>query len=101
MVGTYTPEDTRLVISENGDVSFEYDGRVFKGKLPEKRFYRQDVNINMEAEYEQRGFRIIVMDTRTPHDPSFRRIRFYSEGLPATNVPSTMPPIDVELVRED
>ncbi len=99
--GAGTPAGTRLVISENGDASFEYDGRVFKGKLPEKRFYRQDVYIYMEAEYEMRTFRIIVEDDLPPHDPSFRRIRFYSEGEPATNEPSRVPPIEVELVRED
>lgn len=100
-IGTYTPEGTRLVISENGDASFEYDGRVFKGKLPEKRLYRRDVYIYMEAEYERRTFQIIVEDDLPPHDPSFRRIRFYSEGEPATNEPSRVPPIDTELVRED
>ena len=99
--GTYTPEGTRLVISENGDASFEYDGKVFKGKLPEKRFYRQYVYLYMEAEYERRTFQIIVEDNLPPHDPSFRRIRFYSEGEPATNEPSRVPPIEVELVRED
>lgn len=98
--GSPTPEDTRLVISENGDVSFEYDGRVFTGKLPEKRYYGRDAEVFMEAGYEQRTFRIIVMDNLPPHDPSFQRICFYSEGLPATNEPSRVPPIEVELVRD-
>ena len=57
--------------------------------------------INMNTEYESRTFQIIIEDDLPWHDPSFGRIRFYSEGLPATNEPSTMPPINVELVRED
>ena len=47
-----------------------------------------------------RSFQIKVEDDLPDHDPAFRKIRFYSEGLPATNMPSTMPPIEVELVRE-
>ena len=43
---------------------------------------------------------IIVEDDLPPHDPSFTKIRFYSEGLPATNEPSKVPPIEVDLVRE-
>ena len=31
---------------------------------------------------------------------TFTKIDFYSEGEPATNEPSHVPPIDVELVRE-
>lgn len=92
--------DARLVISENGDVTFKFEGETFTGKLPEKRFYRRNVMINMNTEYESRTFQIIIEDDLPWHDPSFGRIRFYSEGLPATNVPSTMPPIEAELVRE-
>jgi hypothetical protein len=54
----------------------------------------------MEAEYERRTFYIIVRDNLPPHDPSFTKIRFYSEGMPATNEPSHVPPITVDLVRE-
>ena len=54
----------------------------------------------MTAGYESRTFHIIVEGNLPAHDPSFTRIRFYSEGLPATNEPSKMPPIEVELVRE-
>ena len=100
--GTYIQEegDAKLVISDNGGVSFEYEGRVFTGKLPEKRYYREDVAVFMEAEYERRTFHIIVKDKLPAHDPSFTKIDFYSEGEPATNEPSHVPPIDVELVRE-
>ena len=101
-IGTFSSkeEDAKLVISEDGEVSFDYMGEQFKGKLPEKRCYRTDVEIFMEKQYESRTFRIIVEDDLPDHDPAFRKIRFYSEGLPATNMPSTMPPIEVELVRE-
>ena len=43
---------------------------------------------------------IIVEGNLPAHDPSFTRIRFYSEGLPATNEPSKVPPIEVELIRD-
>ena len=101
-VGTFVSEkgDAKLVISENGEVSFDFDGKVFKGKLPEKRYYRSRVAVYMEAGYEMRTFEIIVLDKLPPHDPSFSRIRFYSEGLPATNEPSKMPPIEAELLRK-
>ena len=55
--------------------------------------------IFMEAGYERRTFRIIVEDKLPAHDPSFGRIRLYSEGEPATNEPSKVPPIEVKLVR--
>ena len=101
-VGTYTSHDpeAKLEVFENGDVSFEFDGNTFTGKLPEKRFYRRHAAVYLEAGYERRTFQFIVMDEKAPHDPDFTTIRFYSEGLPATNVPSTMPPIEVELTRE-
>ena len=101
-VGTFTSEDgdAKLVISENGDVSFDFEGKHFTGKLPERRFYHRDVMVYMEAGYERRTFQIIVTDDLPDHDPSFTGIEFYSEGLPATNEPSTMPPIMVNLVRE-
>ncbi len=101
-VGTFTSEeeDAKLVIAESGEVSFAYQGRQFTGKLPEKRYYRCDAEVFMEAGDEERTFRIIVEDPLPPHDPSFQRIRFYSEGLPATNEPSKVPPIEAELVRE-
>jgi len=98
--GSGTPAGTKLVISENGDVSFEYAGSVFKGKLPEKRYYRQDVMISLESELERRTFQIIVMDGLPPNDPSFRKIRLWSEGEPATNEPSRVPPIEADLIRE-
>ena len=101
-VGTFTAEegDAKLVISGNGEVSFDYEGKIFKGQLPEKRYYNTYVRVYMEAEYERRTFSIIVRENLPAHDPSFTKIRFYSEGLPATNEPSHVPPITVDLVRE-
>lgn len=101
-VGTYVSKDSdaRLVIADDGGVRFDFEGRTFTGKLPEKRYYRQDVKIDMEAGYERRTFRIIVEDDLPWHDPGFRKITFYSAGEPATNEPSKVPPIEVELVRK-
>ena len=100
-VGTFTSEeqDATLVISENGEVRFTYEGTEYTGTLPEKRYYRSYPEIHMEAGYERRTFRIIVTDDTPWHDPSFREIRFYSEGEPATNEPSKVPPIEVLLTR--
>ncbi|MBR3396721.1 MAG: hypothetical protein IKG70_02575 [Lachnospiraceae bacterium] len=101
-IGTFSSEeeDAELVISENGEVRFEYQESVFTGKLPEKRYYRSNVAIRMEAERESRTFQIIVEDPLPDHDPTFNTILFYSEGEPATNEPSHVPPVEVELVRE-
>ena len=101
-VGTFASEGgkAKLVISEDGAVTFDYDGRQFTGKLPEKRYYREYAAVGMTAGYESRTFYIIVEDNLPDHDPSFTRIRFYSEGLPATNEPSKVPPIEVDLIRD-
>ena len=55
----------------------------------------------MESEYERRTFMIIVEDTLLPHDPAFNMIRLWSEGEPATNEPSKVPPIEAELIRKE
>ena len=100
-VGTFTSEEQKaaLVISENGEVRFTWEGKEYTGTLPEKRYYRSHPEVNMEAGGERRKFRIIVDDDLPWHDPSFREIRFYSEGEPATNEPSRVPPIEVFLTR--
>ena len=101
-VGTFRGEEenAKLTISGSGRVLFEYDGRLFKGKLPEKRYYRQNVDVYMESGYERRTFTIIVEDDLPAHDPAFTEITFYSAGEPATNEPSHVPPIEVQLTRE-
>ena len=101
-VGTFRGEEenAKLTISGSGRVLFEYDGRLFKGKLPEKRYYRQNVDVYMESGYERRTFTIIVEDDLPAHDPGFTEITFYSAGEPATNEPSHVPPIEVLLKRE-
>ncbi|MBO5573796.1 MAG: hypothetical protein J5947_06095 [Clostridium sp.] len=100
--GSFASEtgDAVLTISRNGEARFTFDGKEYTGQLPDKRYYQQDVEIYMEAEYEKRTFRIMVEDNLPPHDPSFTRIMFYSEGEPATNEPSMVPPIEVELERK-
>ena len=103
-VGTFLSEDAdaELIISEDGEASFKYDGTVYTGKLPEKRYYRTYVQIPMEAQNERgRTFQISVKDNLPWHDPSFKRIELYSEGEPATNMPSDVPPIEAELVRKN
>ena len=101
-VGTFSSEEeeAKLVISENGEVDFDYQGRSYTGKLSEKRYYQTFVEASLESEGVSRLFSIILMDELPIHDPSFNRIDFYSEGLPATNEPSDVPPIEVDLVRE-
>ncbi len=101
-VGTFSSkeDDAKLVIKENGDVTFDYEGTHFTGKLPDKRYYRSYVEVSMKAGYEERTFEISVRDKLPAHDPSFKNILFYSEGLPATNEPSAQPPIEAELKRE-
>ena len=101
-VGTFSSEeeDAKLVISESGEVDFDYQGRSYTGKLSEKRYYQTFVEASLESEGVSRLFSIILMDELPIHDPSFNRIDFYSEGLPATNEPSDVPPIEVDLVRE-
>ena len=100
-VGTFASEngDAKLVISPDGEAGFDYEGRHYTGRLPEKRYYRSYAEIYMEAGYERRTFVIIPQDAKV-HDPAFGRIRFFSEGEPATNEPSRVPPIEVELVRD-
>ena len=99
-VGTFRGEEENAKLTISGSVLFEYDGRLFKGKLPEKRYYRQNVDVYMESGYERRTFTIIVEDDLPAHDPAFTEITFYSAGEPATNEPSHVPPIEVQLTRE-
>lgn len=90
-------ETAELVISENGEVTFNCFGEIFKGTLPEKRYYRTYADVFVESENESRSFSIIPRDFE-PHETP-HRIKFYSEGLPATNEPSRVPPISVYLTR--
>ena len=92
-------ESAELVISEDGQVVFDFFGEVYRGTLSERRFYRERVAIYMESEREHRSFQIILREGEDHSAPT--RIEFYSEGLPATNEPSTQPPISVYLTRTD
>lgn len=90
-------EKAELVISENGEVEFDYFGEIFKGKLPEKRYYQEYVSVRVESDRENRTFTIIPRDFEPHETPN--RINFYSEGLPATNEPSHVPPLSVYMTR--
>ena len=92
------PDDrAKLVIQENGDVEFNCFGNIFKGTLPEKRYYKENVYISMESKTESRSFRIILREGTIHSVPT--KIEFYSEGLPATNEPSKVPPLSVYMTR--
>ena len=90
-------ERAELVITDDGQVTFDCFGEIFRGTLPEKRFYHTDAEIKMEAETESRTFRIILREGDPHTVPS--KIEFFSEGLPATNEPSKVPPLAVYLTR--
>ena len=92
------PENrAELVISEDGNVVFSCFGREFTGTLPEKRYYRTDVMIEMSSDAENRTFQFILREGEDHTTPT--RIEFYSEGLPATNEPSMVPPLSVYLTH--
>ena len=90
-------ERAELTIAEDGSAVFEYCRQMFTGTLPEKRYYRTDVSIFMESETQRRSFRIMLREGEDHSRPV--KIEFYSEGLPATNEPSKLPPLSVYLTR--
>lgn len=94
---SHPDERAELVIGENGEAVFDCFGEIYRGSLPEKRFYKTDVEIFMESKTQRRTFRIILREGKDHSKPS--RIEFYSEGLPATNEPSKVPPLTVYLTR--
>ena len=86
-----------LVISEDGSAVFDCFGTVFKGNLPEKRYYKTDVTVFMESDTQRRSFRIILREGEDHSQPV--KIKFYSGGEPATNEPSKVPPLMICLTR--
>lgn len=86
-----------LDIGTDGKVSFDYAGRLYEGTLPEKRYYGTDAYVPVSSQSEHRSFEIIFRKGRIHEAPT--RIEFYSEGLPATNVPSGVPPLTVYLTK--
>lgn len=91
-------KDAVLMISEDGKVRFEYCGKVYEGELPKERYYGVNVSIKLRSGYESRSFEIILRDVEFHDAPS--KIRFYSEGMPATNKPSEQPPLSVYLTKK-
>ena len=102
--GTFTSPDgdAELVIQKDGSVTFVCEGKLFTGKMPEKRYYDAFVEIRMKCDEEpqERTFTVRIEDDLPPHDPSFRNIRLTSHGLPATNKPSGMPWMEADLRRK-
>ncbi|MBQ9611065.1 MAG: hypothetical protein IJV14_00545, partial [Lachnospiraceae bacterium] len=88
---------TEFVISDDGEAVLKCLGQTFRGTLPAKRYYKQDVELTMESETERRTFRIILREGEDHSVPT--KIELYSEGLPATNEPSHTPPLSVYLTR--
>ena len=88
---------TEFVISDDGEAVLKCLGQTFRGKLPEKRYYKQDVELTMESEKERRTFRIVLREGEDHSVPT--KIELYSEGLPATNEPSHVPSLSVYLTR--
>ncbi|MDO4764526.1 MAG: hypothetical protein Q4A29_00585 [Eubacteriales bacterium] len=91
-------KDAMLRIDEGGKVRFEYCGKVYEGELPKERYYGVNVVVELKSGYESRSFEIKLRDTEVHEGPS--KIRFYSEGMPATNKPSEQPPISVYLTKK-
>ncbi len=92
-----TEERPELTITEDGHAVFAYEGTVFEGTLPQKRYYREYVSVYMESQTQRRTFRIILREGEVHSKPE--KIEFYSEGLPATNEPSDTPELTVYLTR--
>ncbi len=90
-------ERAELIITEDGQVTLDFFGEIFKGELPEKRFYRTRPEIDMKSETQSRTFQAILREGEYHSAPV--RIEFFSEGLPATNEPSKVPPLSVYLTR--
>ncbi|RRD94649.1 hypothetical protein EII17_06990 [Clostridiales bacterium COT073_COT-073] len=91
-------KDALLRISEDGKVRFEYCGKVYEGELPKERYYGVNVTIELRSGYESRSFEIILRDTAVHDVPS--KIKFYSEGMPATNKPSEQLSFSVYLTKK-
>lgn len=98
MQGSWVPEGPVVLdIGTDGKVSFDNAGRIYEGTLPQKRYYGTDASVMVNCQSENRTFSIILRQGRIHEAPT--RIEFYSEGLPATNVPSGVPPLTVYLTK--
>ncbi len=87
-----------LVISEDGEAVLDYFGEIFTGTLPEKRYYNTYVAIDMTSDSQTRTFEISLREGKIHSAPV--KIQCYSEGLPATNVPSTVEPLQLYLTKQ-
>ncbi len=94
---SHPAEKAELVISEDGQAVLDFFGQIFRGTLPEQRYYRTDAEVFMESETQRRSFLIILREGEPHSEPE--RIELYSEGEPATNEPSKVPPVSLYLTR--
>ncbi len=90
--------NAELLIGEDGQIQFTYMDRVYTGSLPLKRFYGEYVRVYLSSAEESRSFEIRLRNKRIHEEPD--AIDFMSEGLPATNMPSTQPPMGVYLTKQ-
>lgn len=98
VLSTWVPDGpVVLEIGTDGKVYFDYNGTVYEGTLPEKRYYGMYVSMTVSSPSEHRSFEMILREGNIHEAPT--RIEFYSEGLPATNVPSKVPPLMVFLTK--
>lgn len=71
--------------------------RCIGGRIGVSPYYRTNVYIAMESETAYRTFHIRLREGEYHSVPG--KIEFYSEGEPATNEPSKVPPIAVYLTH--
>ena len=86
-----------LRIGGDGSVVFECGGTAYTGILPQKRLYRTAPDVLLTSSGESRSFRIVLREGEAHSRPE--RIELFSEGEPATNEPSRVPPLSVYLTR--
>ena len=91
-------KNVTLEISEDGHAVLDYFGEVFEGDLPEKRYYRTDIGISMNSPRQHRVFTIRLREGDDHSVPE--KIEVFSEGEPATNEPSHVPPLMVYLTKQ-
>jgi len=94
------PEGTvTMDISPDGHVVLNYYDEVFEGDLPEKRYYKTYPAIRMTSSkgWPERSFQIELREGKAHSRPY--KIELYSEGLPATNEPSKVPPLMIYLTK--
>ena len=94
---SHTEGTAVLEISEDGHAVLDYFGVLFEGDLPKERRYHTDFVIRMDSPEQNRSFQVSLREGEYHSVPE--KIELYSEGLPATNEPSKVPPLSVYLTK--